>query len=256
MQLPWWNCDDLGLMDDEPQDTSETMVVSEDIWKKFDLDLLPERPPASSETHATDDYMMYNMFFNERKHLDSLKIGHHDCMWAGLCISKAHNRPSMPSVNTQVQSKVPAGASLLISRASSTTSYTSQSSTKISTSQDHRPNLESDGDSTRPETPQSSNSDMEDDDMPIIKQEQMHDYAGTAMMKKAVHLSEITGQQVRRYHLRKKEKNNAQQQGSYQQTPRETNIRNTLSDHCYHLNHSASQKLDYLGVPTPSESGK
>ncbi|XP_024937609.1 transcriptional regulator Myc-B isoform X2 [Cephus cinctus] len=237
MPVPTWACSDLGLID-EPVDTAT--VVSEDIWKKFNLDF---------PLDIYSDRAEYDCGFPEDNNVDCRdksanvkfrKIRHHDCMWAGLCISEEHNR-TLPAKkdNQSIQKKVPAGRSLLISRAA-------QSCQNVK-------NLESDGDSTRPETPQSSDSDTETVDEPpqfkhdqISINEKLSEYLGVA---KAAPVSEVTGQLVRRTH----EKRKTEETNSCG-LRKETEIRNTLSDHCYHLNQTASKKLDHLGVQTPSDS--
>lgn len=67
---------------------------------------------------------------------------------------------------------------------------------------------------------------------------------------KAVPVSEVTGQLVR-FHDRRKEEDRSQCQ-----VHKETNIRNTLSDHCYHLNQPIGKNLEHLGVQTPTDSGE
>ncbi|OAD55528.1 hypothetical protein WN48_04682 [Eufriesea mexicana] len=254
MPVPVWDCSDLGLLD-EPQDTAT--VVSNDIWKKFDLDFPLDRVDAHFEMYHErpfDDGVLPDLLYDKMTCLESREIRHHDCMWAGLCISKEHNRTLPAKKDSQIQKKVPAGRSVLISRASAVHLGTTLPISQQAQQQCRAKNLESDGDSTRPETPQSSSSDTEtEDEGPFFRHDQIniHEKLSECMSEaatKAVPVSEVTGQQVR-FHDRRKEEDESQCQ-----VHRETNIRNTLSDHCYHLNQPIGKNLEHLGVQTPSDS--
>lgn len=265
MPVPVWDCSDLGLLD-EPLDTAT--VVSDDIWKKFDLDFPLDRVDAYSDIYHErnfDDGVLPDLLYNKMTCLASREIRHHDCMWAGLCISKEHNRTLPAKKDSQIQKKIPAGRSLLISRASAAQTGTTTPlpmSQQQQAQQTYRAkNLESDGDSTRPETPQtSSSSDTEaEEDVPfrhsqinlldpISLPEKLSEYT-SEVVTKAVPVSEVTGQ-LARFHDRRKEDE------SQCQVHRETNIRNTLSDHCYHIHQPVSKNLEHLGVQTPSDSGE
>lgn len=253
MPVPVWDCSDLGLLD-EPLDT--TTVVSDDIWKKFDL------PDFLSIDHRVDAYseMYYECTFDDgvlsdpeyEKTCLSREIRHHDCMWAGLCISKEHNRTLPAKKDSLIQKKVPAGRSVLISRANTAYIGTSLAVNQQQAQQLCRArNLESDGESTRPETPQSSSSDTEtEDEGPFFRHDQIniHEKLSECISvpaTKAVRVSQNKRKTGRRG--RRKEQDQCQ-------VHRETNIRNTLSDHCYHLNQSYSKNLEHLGVQTPSDS--
>ena len=124
-------------------------VVSDDIWKKFDLDtwfdgadsLLPsnllddldELQTLTSSSSSTADIItssrttptptMSNNVSTTAYNKGMMDIEqqesglYHDCMWMGFCGSKDHSRGSCVNVNSiqhQVQSKIPAGHSLLI----------------------------------------------------------------------------------------------------------------------------------------------
>ncbi|XP_076635345.1 bHLH transcription factor Myc [Colletes latitarsis] len=251
MPVPVWDCSDLGLLD-EPLDTAT--VVSDDIWKKFDLDFPLDRADAYHE-RIIDDGVVPDLLYGKMTCLASREIRHHDCMWAGLCISKEHNRTLPAKKDSQIQKRVPAGRSLLISRANAAQTATSLSGNQQQAQQQCRAkNLESDGDSTRPETPQSSASDTEtEDEGPFFRHDQIniHEKLSECMSEavtKAVPVSEVTGQLVR-FHDRRKEDDKGQCQ-----VHKETSIRNTLSDHCYHLNQPIGKNLEHLGVQTPSDS--
>ncbi|XP_017881126.1 protein L-Myc-1b isoform X2 [Ceratina calcarata] len=242
MPVPVWDCPDLGLMD-EPQDTAT--VVSDDIWKKFDLDF-PD--PEMYYERTFDDGILPDLRYDKMTCLASRKIRHHDCMWAGLCISKEHNRTLPAQRNSQIQKKVMAGRSLLIPRHMSSSLNTQQ----ILLQQCRTKSLESDGDSSRPETPLSSDSDTEsEDEGPFFRHDQINiheklsECMSAAAITKAAPVSQVTGQQIRRRKV---------EEDSQCQVHRETNIRNTLSDHCYHLNQPIGKNLEYLGVQTPSDS--
>ena len=255
MPVPVWDCSDLGLLG-EPLDTAT--VVSDDIWKKFDL------PDFLSIDHRVDTYseMHYDRTFDDGVLSDSQydktclsrEIRHHDCMWAGLCISKEHNRTLPAMKDSLIQKKVPAGRSVLISRANTAYIGTSLAVNQQQAQQMCRArNLESDGESTRPETPQSSSSDTEtEDEGPFFRHDQIniHEKLSECISvpaTKAVRVSQNKRKTGRRG--RRKEQDQCQMH-------RETNIRNTLSDHCYHLNQSFSKNLEHLGVQTPSDSGE
>ena len=257
MPVPVWDCPDLGLLD-EPLDTAT--VVSDDIWKKFDLDFPLDR---AADTHTDtyhertfDDGVLPDLLYGKMTCLASREIRHHDCMWAGLCISKEHNRTLPAKKDSQIQKKVPAGRSLLISRAGSTQTATTATSLHQAQQACRAKSLESDGDSTRPDTPQSSSSDTEtEDEGPFFRHDQIniHEKLSECMSEaattKAVPVSEVTGQLVR-FHDRRKQDDKGQCQ-----VHKETNIRNTLSDHCYHLNQPIGKNhLEHLGVQTPSDS--
>ncbi|XP_078047164.1 bHLH transcription factor Myc [Augochlora pura] len=263
MPVPVWDCHDLGLLD-EPLDTAT--VVSDDIWKKFDLDLAFDRVVDTHSDmyheHTFDECVLPELLYDKMTCLGSRKMRHHDCMWAGLCISKEHNRTLPAKKDSQIQKRIPAGRSLLISRASTTpTTTTTTTTTSLSASQQQAQqqcrakSLESDGDSTRPDTPQtSSSSDTEsEDDGPFFRHDQIniHEKLSECMSEavtKAVPVSEVTGQLVR-FHDRRKEEDKGQCQ-----VHKEINVRNTLSDHCYHLNQPIGKNLEHLGVQTPSDS--
>ncbi|XP_053998987.1 transcriptional regulator Myc-A-like [Hylaeus anthracinus] len=251
MPVPVWDCSDLGLLD-EPLDTA--MVVSDDIWKKFDMDKL-DRADCNTDTYHDrniDDSILPDLLYGKMTCLASRKIRHHDCMWAGLCISKEHNRTLPAKKDSQIQKRVPAGRSLLISRANTAQTATSYGNQQQAQQPCRAKSLESDGDSTRPETPQTSASDTEtEDEGPFFRHDQIniHEKLSECMSEvvtKVVPVSEVTGQLVR-FHDRRKEDDKGQCQ-----VYKETNIRNTLSDHCYHLNQP--KNLEHLGVQTPSDS--
>lgn len=251
MPVPVWDCSDLGLLD-EPLAT--TTVVSDDIWKKFDFDFPLDRLDAVHtdvyHERTFEDSVLPDLLYGKMSCLASRKIRHHDCMWAGLCISKEHNRTLPAKKNSQMQKKVPAGRSVLISRAG----ITHIGNSLVNQQQQCRTrNLESDGDSTRPETPSSSSDTETEDEGPFFRHDQIniHEKLSECMsdaVTKAVPVSEVTGQLVRFHDRRKEEEENQCQ------VHRETNIRNTLSDHCYHLNQPIGKNLEHLGVQTPSDS--
>ncbi|XP_015124312.1 N-myc proto-oncogene protein isoform X2 [Diachasma alloeum] len=252
MPVPVWDSPDIGLLE-EPLDT----VLSDDIWKKFDLDT-----PLDMYTHHHDCTYEDNVqseLYGKDICYESRKIRHHDCMWAGLCISKEHNRTLPAKKDSQVHRRVPAGRSLLISRVKP-----SQQSQPQAHYQQHRRNdsLESDGDSTRPETPQSSTeSDTESEcDAPIFKHDQIsinEKLSECMSMAKAAPVSEVTGQLVRKCPERRKVAVASTNHGNPSSTnivAMETEIRNTLSDHCYHINQPNTMSMENLGVQTPSDS--
>ncbi|XP_031828969.1 bHLH transcription factor Myc isoform X2 [Nomia melanderi] len=267
MPVPVWDCSDLGLLY-EPQDTAT--VVSDDIWKKFDLEQFPlERVVDSAfsdmyHERNFDDGVLPDLLCD--KSTMSRKIRHHDCMWAGLCISKEHNRTLPAKKDSQIQKRVPAGRSLLISRASAVPTATSLPMGQHHQHQQHQQaqqqcrakSLDTYGDFTRPETPQTSgSSDTESSDSdtgPFFRHEQIniHEKLSECMSEaatKAVPVSEVTGQLFRFNNRRKEEEDKGQCQ-----VHKEINVRNTLSDHCYHLNQPISKNLEHLGVQTPSDS--
>ncbi|XP_076648272.1 bHLH transcription factor Myc [Halictus rubicundus] len=254
MPVPVWDCSDLGLLD-EPLDTAT--VVSDDIWKKFDLDFPLDRVVDAQHLdmyheRTYDDGVLPDVAYDKTTCLESREIRHHDCMWAGLCISKEHNRTLPAKKDSQIQKRIPAGRSLLISRASTALTTTLSASQQ---QQCRTKSLESDGDSTRPETPQTSGtSDTEtEDEGPFFRHDQIniHEKLSECMSEavtKAVPVSEVTGQLVR-FHDRRKEEDKGQCQ-----VHKEINVRNTHSDHCYHLNQPIGKNLEHLGVQTPSDS--
>lgn len=242
MQGVWFR-DDL-IPFESPNDSAN--VVSDDVWNKFDLDLTQDYQKYSESPNPFDDFPFFGADC-----LGSSEIRHHDCMWAGLCISKEHNSTLATKKDPKVHKKVPAGRSLLIPK-SETVHHQTQNQQSFCRTK----SLESDGDSTRPETPQSSgDSDAESDyEPPIFRHDQIsineklsecfHDAT-----TKAVPVSVVTGQQVRIPRKRIENENVIIKE--------EPDIRHTLSDHCYHLNQPAvTQRLEHLGVQTPSESGK
>ncbi|XP_012259403.2 myc protein isoform X2 [Athalia rosae] len=296
MPVPTWDCPELGLLD-EPLDTAT--VVSEDIWKKFDLDF-PQAFSAEQYHTTIEDGILpssgydpydrtttygYEKSLSSSRSAEAGEIRHHDCMWAGLCISKEHNRTHPAKKDVQIHKKVPAGRSLLINRKptngnnSSAQSLNALNCTVVK-------NLESDGDSTRPETPQSceSETDESEDEVPQFRHdsisinEKLSEYLGdVATATNAAPVSEVTGQLVRRTLTDKKshqrslfdhhrrnhgsvnEHSRHQQdiQKNYTNNNHTNNTTNivSLGDHCYHLNQtSSSKKLDHLGVQTPSDS--
>ncbi|XP_033206816.1 bHLH transcription factor Myc [Bombus vancouverensis nearcticus] len=253
MPVPVWDSSDLGLLG-EPLDTAT--VVSDDIWKKFDLpDFLSidHRADVNTEMYCDrtlDDGILSDPQYD--KTCLSREIRHHDCMWAGLCISKEHNRTLPAKKESLIQKKVPAGRSLLISRANTAFIGTSLAVNQQQAQQLCRArNLESDGESTRPDTPQSSSSDTEtEDEGPFFRHDQINIHEKlseciSAPTTKTARVSQNKRKTGRRG--RRKEQDQCQ-------VHRETNIRNTLSDHCYHLNQSFSKNLEHLGVQTPSDS--
>ena len=243
MPVPVWDCTDMSLLN-EPLDTST--VVSDDVWKKFDLDVPQDYyHPVRLDPLFEDLLPVYE----NDTFIDSCEIRHHDCMWAGLCISKEHNSTLPTKKDPQVHRKVPAGRSLLIPKTETISQQTQLQKPVCRTK-----SLESDGDSLRPDTPQSSESEAEsDNEVPIFRHDQIsinerlsECFAEAAV--NAVPVSVVTGQHVRTPRKRIE---------SECKIKEETDVRYTLSDHCYHLNQPAvSKKLEHLGVQTPSDSGK
>ncbi|XP_066583248.1 uncharacterized protein [Prorops nasuta] len=265
MPVAVWDYPDMPLMDGT--------VVSDDIWKKFDLDV-----PLDAYTfdRAADDGFLADVF-PEQKILaqESSEIRHHDCMWAGLCISKEHNRTLPAKQDLQVHKKVAAGRSLLISRACSSKTTcghqhqqqqqhqhhhqqaSMQQETQV-TQERQKPQqpdrkikgLANSPDGVRPETPQTSASETEcEEEVPIFKHDQVciNDKLGEYMSARAFPVSEVTGQQIRTKLFEK---------WKQEQTPtgaKQNNLRTTLSDHCYHIN-QPTKKGKQLGIQTPSDS--
>lgn len=257
-----WSADGLSAFD---LHLDSATVVSDDVWKKFDLDLTQDYQKYSESQNLFDDFPFFGADC-----LGSSEIRHHDCMWAGLCISKEHNSTIATKKNPKVHKKVPAGRSLLIPKnetTTTTTTTTTAAATTTTTTTPHRhhhqaqsqqqsfcrtKSLESDGDSTRPETPQSTDSDAESDyEPPIFRHDQIsiNEKLSECFLDaivKAAPVSVVTGQQVRTPRKSIKIENSIKE---------ESDIRHTLSDHCYHLNQPAvTQRLEHLGVQTPSES--
>ncbi|XP_051172382.1 myc proto-oncogene protein isoform X2 [Leptopilina boulardi] len=231
---------------------SATTVVSDDVWKKFDLDLTQDYQKYSESPNPFDDFPFFGADC-----LSSSEIRHHDCMWAGLCISKEHNSTMATKKNPKMHKKaVPAGRSLLIPKNETSPHLHHQQQSQQQQQQQQSfcrtKSLESDGDSTRPETPQSTDSDAESDyEPPIFRHDQisinekLSECFPDAVVK-AAPVSVVTGQQVRTPRKPIKNENIIKE---------EPDIRHTLSDHCYHLNQPAvTQRLEHLGVQTPSES--
>lgn len=298
MPVPVWDTE-MAFLNEPPPDTAAT-VVSDDIWKKFEL----EDVPLGGYRHYQHDHFLDDpaslasslppafhyetpmmMHFDKLNCQASREIRHHDCMWAGLCISKDHNRTLPAKKDSQLHRRIPAGRSLLIPKSqqqhqqhqqalqqklTTTTTQCKQPMTAM-TAMTTTKNLDSDGDSTRPDTPQSSESEseseedeeedeeeedeeeeqeQEEEEAPVFRHEQIsiHDVVQMSMP-----VSEVTGQQVQRrpalFDRRKEEE---------AERLSETVIRNTLmSDHCYYSNQQPnSKKLEHLGVQTPSDSGE
>ncbi|KAK0161824.1 hypothetical protein PV327_008236 [Microctonus hyperodae] len=142
-------------------------VLSDDIWNKFELeDPLPVSSHSNYERTYEENMLIEQ--FGKAGCIDYQEIRHHDCMWAGLCISKEHSRTMPTKKDNHMHRKVAAGRSLLISRATASSSQQQQQHNK---QKQHRriDSLESDGDSTRSETPHTlSESDSESDcEVPI-----------------------------------------------------------------------------------------
>lgn len=198
------------------------------------------------------------------------------CMWTGTCVSKLHPHPRLSPIKKDTRTKTTTGRSLLISRFGAQYSQSpamspchqqqSQQQSQHQTQQQCRvSNLDSDGNSPRPDTPQSITSDTEteeEEEAPIFRHDQisvhekLSEYISEAAAAiKVAPASEVTGQQVTRHYVRRKDdEETAQQTPTKWQSPTKTDIRNTLSDHCYHLNQP--RNLEHLGIQTPSESGK
>lgn len=256
MPVAVWGCPDLGLLEESTPDSAT--VVSDDIWKKFDLDFLPldHRGVDYSEMYyecSLDESVLPDIQDSEMACTESReKIRHHDCMWAGLCISKEHNRTLPAKKDSQIQRKVPAGRSVLISRAN--TAYLGaslpinhQQAQQFCRAKYH---LDSDGDSTRPDTPSSSSDTETEEEGPYFRHDQIniHEKLSECMSEEAIKVASMNGNQ--RVVRRGRRKVESQTQCHV------TNIRNTLSDHCYHLNQPNVQNLEHLGVQTPSDSGE
>ncbi|CAD1477400.1 unnamed protein product, partial [Heterotrigona itama] len=252
MPVPVWGCPDLGLLDETPDSAT---VVSDDIWKKFDLDFLPlDHYSEMYYEYSFDDGVLPDVQDGGMTCTESReKIRHHDCMWAGLCISKEHNRTLPAKKDSQIQKKVPAGRSVLISRAN--TAYLGaslpinhQQAQQFCRAKYH---LDSDGDSTRPDTPSSSSDTETEDEGPYFRHDQIniHEKLSECMSEEATKVASVNGNQ-RVTGRRGRRKVESQTQCHV------TNIRNTLSDHCYHLNQPIVQNLEHLGVQTPSDSGE
>ncbi|XP_057318687.1 transcriptional regulator Myc-B [Microplitis mediator] len=241
-------------------------VVSDDVWKKFELDA----PVLTDSNHRERLFEDCSAESSDNKNcLDYPEIRHHDCMWAGLCISKEHNKILSTKKDKSFAHKiVTANRSLLISKTSSASTF-HQTQEQFPTKNQHPQridNLESDGDSTRPETSQSSSeSDTDSEhDVPIFKHDQfsINDKLIECM---SAPVSEVTGQCVRSSSNIKVEVNETDDNETDDNdnsidirtnvnTSKQTEISNTLNDHCYYINHQNSKKVDYLGVQTPSDS--
>lgn len=247
------------------------VVLSDDIWNKFELE---EPLPVSSHFNYERTYEenMVIEQFGKARCIDYQEIRHHDCMWAGLCISKEHSRTMPTKKDNQMHRKVAAGRSLLISRATASSSQQQQQHNK---QKQHcrTDSLESDGDSIRSETPHAlSESDSESDcEVPMFKHDQIcindkfSEWVTTAT--RAVPVSEVTGQFVRSNHLRNQNNTTDNSSTNSKSTDdhanvsvnadKENEIRNTtMSDHCYHINQAGVARLTEMGVQTPSDSGK
>lgn len=302
MPVPVWDSDIMP----EGESLATDTTVSDDIWKKFDLDLPLDHYQHRYQNELHDEVCQASslpvhyevpmmMHFDKLNCQASREIRHHDCMWAGLCISKEHNRTHPAKKDNPVHRRIPAGRSLLIPKnqnlqqqqsqpqhcSSSSSSgnsnlqshsltssnvhshNSSMAATNTSTSSNgyHQSNcrtttknLESDGDSTRPETPQSSEeeteSEEEEDEAPVFRHEQINIDDLVSMPVSSP--GEVTNQSLRPLADRRK----AEQLIAQEKSTKETVIRNTLmSDHCYHLNQQPI-KLEHLGVQTPSDSGE
>ncbi|OXU23361.1 hypothetical protein TSAR_002162 [Trichomalopsis sarcophagae] len=288
MPLPAsWDSDSMF----EPASLGTDTTVSDDVWKKFELDCPLDQYAHRYQnelhndmTQATSLPAYYEvppmLHFDKLNCQASREIRHHDCMWAGLCISKEHNRTHPAKKDNLVQRRIPAGRSLLIPKnqnlqqqsqpqhcgnlqSHSLTSSNVHNHNNMASSNGYHQNncrtmtknLESDGDSTRPETPQSNESETEseedEDEAPIFRHEQINIDDIVSMPVSSP--GEVTNQSLRPLANRRK----AEQMLAQEQSTKE-NIRNTLmSDHCYHLNQqqpASSKKLDNLGVQTPSDS--
>lgn len=135
--------------------------------------------------------------------------------------------------------------------------YSSNSSTNNAGQQIKKERLESDGDSNRSSSPQSSTpSDSDPENEPIFRHQiNLHEYISDGVMKNR---SEPVAEPI----------NNGQQwarRRSYSRIRKEeedkrkvaldnNTLRNTLSDHCYHLNQA--RNLQRLGIEPYSESGE
>lgn len=242
---------------DEPLDS----VLSEDIWNKFDFDAPLEVPTVYERYY--EEPIPHEPMLVTLKPGECQEIRHHDCMWAGLCISHEHDETKPLKKDCQMTKKIGAGKSVLRPAIDSTQQQSKQQHHHHhqETSSHRMDSLESDGDSTRPETPQSSESDSDSEcDAPIFKHDQIsiNEKLSECMLTKAAPVSEVTGQLVRSTYMRRK----AEATTSTPTTPtttsasKETEIRNTLSDHCYHINQEGIKRLEHLGVQTPSDSGE
>ena len=242
MPGPVWDSSANCLLE-EPLDTST--VVSVDVWKKFDLDLPQEYYSCFEDTF--EDVRLPE--FQGSRCMESSEIRHHDCMWAGLCISKEHKSTLTTKIDPQVHRIVPAGRSLLIPKAEPFSQQTQKQSVC------RRKDRESDGDSTRPETPQTSDESESDYEPPIFRHDQIsiNERLSECLSETAINaapISVVTGQQVKTI---KKRMDKVKDDKVKEETivKKETDVRYTLSDHCYHL-----KKLEHLGVQTPSDSGE
>ncbi|XP_074098305.1 bHLH transcription factor Myc [Cotesia typhae] len=237
-------------------------VVSDDIWKKFDMDLLH-----SSEGYVHVNFSSFDIIpesFDDTNCSNYPEIRHHDCMWAGLCISKEHNK-ILSNTNQRISPPIiiPAGKSLLKSRSSSD-SMDHPELFFIQNQHQRMDSLESDGGSPRSESPQTSSESSEGEsdserDIPTFKHD--HFSINEKLMECiSAPVSEVTGQCVRSSLKIKVEVNETSHDESIDarnntNTSKQTEVSNTLIDHCYYINHPTSiKKLDYLGVQTPSDS--
>ncbi|XP_043486969.1 transcriptional regulator Myc-A-like [Polistes fuscatus] len=236
----WEAHPDFNLLEDTFDGSLQIVsVVSEDVWKKFGLD-----EPISTYTDQLDEETV--LFDDIKEVTASTEIRHHDCMWAGLCISQEHNRTLPATKSSQSQEKIPAGRSLLISRPSMTPQKQQQQT--IQQQYSEKSSIY-DGNSPRPETPPTSTSDTDsDEEVPLFKHDQINIHEKiseciTDSVTKAAPVSTVTNQLVRRFKRKREEENSVQ-----------PNLKTTLSDHSYHLNHPDHKKIECLGIQTPSES--
>ncbi|KAJ8679189.1 hypothetical protein QAD02_014976 [Eretmocerus hayati] len=262
----------------ESSSDAATTVVSDDIWKKFDLDapldnytkrykndLIDDGISHASNlpNHITDTTssspnsgssppsgMMMMMHFDKLNCRASREIRHHDCMWAGLCISKEHNRTHPARRDPQLYQRIPAGHSILISPAQY--QHTIGNGSSIPTT--YSRGLESDGYSTRSQTPSGSCSDeeeteeSEEDEAPVFRHEQINVNEQLNSIV-SMPVSEVTGQSIQR---------RPQPVFDRRKTPAEERVQaqqDVFEDHCYYSPIN-KKMVDQLGAPTPSDSGE
>lgn len=184
------------------------------------------------------------------------------CRYAGIHHSRSFNATQIEK-KTQMHQTAQSTRSLLLPRLIDTPGLSTTVNPIREVRHVNKYHLDSGGNSPRPETPQSSSSDTEteDDESPIFRHDQINVHeklseyiSEAAAAVKVAPTNEVTGHQVTRHYVRRKGEQKSQSPVKWQASSMKPDVRNTLSDHCYHLNQP--QNLEHLGIQTPSESGK
>lgn len=260
------------FFDEVDSNYSAEPVLSDDIWKKFELDATFDDlyhihldPVAGLDIFNCD---------NKNISLDELcKIRHHDCMWAGHCASKEHpiseqNNfhstfcPQMPTLNITRQRKntitstIQPGRSLLLKQTNQQQQQTQQCQKLQQQKQQHQQQSQTTFNNatqqqiTSPESPPMSDDEENKPSLLQLLNDAIKECGDNDLCEYFEDDDEIIKDPQDFEEIEKPTIKQQQQQ----QQPVHAHI--PTKEHSYHKDVNATMRITHLGIETPSDSGK